>query len=157
MKRLTKIFLALLFINLSCGKKDDTTGYNTTYTNDTMAVEILKEINAFRTDSIQMPALVNNSVIEQQALAHSYSMAAAGVISHDGFQARVDNIAAKMTVSSAAENVAYGQTSPKQVVCDWLDSPGHRANISGNYSKTGIGVTKSKNGIYYFTQIFIDP
>jgi uncharacterized protein YkwD len=154
--RSTPYYIVLLFI-LSCSKKDSGSTDNQNLVNDPMAVDILKEVNAFRIDSIQMPALTNNTIIEQQALSHSYDMAAAGIMSHDGSTARVNNIAAKMTVKSAGENVAYGYTSAKDVVRGWLDSPGHRANISGDYTLTGIGVAKNKNGQYYFTQIFIHP
>lgn len=30
---------------------------------------------------------------------------------------------------SAGENIAYGQTSPAQVMNSWMNSEGHRANI----------------------------
>ncbi len=38
-----------------------------------------------------------------------------------------------------AENIAYGQTTPEEVVKDWMNSEGHRANILGNYTQIGIG------------------
>ncbi|MFK7693772.1 CAP domain-containing protein [Paenibacillus sp. HJGM_3] len=40
---------------------------------------------------------------------------------------------------SAGENIAKGQTSPQQVMNDWMNSPGHRANIlNTSYTKIGI-------------------
>ncbi len=36
----------------------------------------------------------------------------------------------------------------------WLRSPGHRENIEGAYDLTGIGVARSRQGVYYFTQLF---
>lgn len=50
--------------------------------------------------------------------------------------------------SAAAENVAYGY-AVDAVVQAWMDSPGHRANILGDYDSIGIGVS---NG--YYTQVF---
>lgn len=39
------------------------------------------------------------------------------------------------------ENIARGQTTPAQVVRDWMNSPGHRANImSKNFKEIGIGI-----------------
>jgi uncharacterized protein YkwD len=38
------------------------------------------------------------------------------------------------------ENLAMGQRAARQVVAQWMDSPGHRANILGNYSDTGIAI-----------------
>ena len=47
--------------------------------------------------------------------------------------------------SYAGENIAYGQTSAEQVMNDWMNSTGHRANIlSGNFTKIGIGFYEGK-------------
>ena len=55
----------------------------------------------------------------------------------------------------AGENVAYGQSSPKEVMNAWMNSQGHRENILGaGYSEVGIGVYQ-KNGTYYWSQLFI--
>ncbi|XXM71569.1 SafA/ExsA family spore coat assembly protein [Lysinibacillus sphaericus] len=58
--------------------------------------------------------------------------------------------------SSAGENIAVGQTSPDQVVREWMNSPGHRKNIL-NSSYTYIGAGYAKGGSYgtYWTQMFI--
>ena len=37
----------------------------------------------------------------------------------------------------------------------WLNSPGHRKNIEGDFTHIGIGVVKNDAGVYYFTQIFL--
>jgi len=39
------------------------------------------------------------------------------------------------------ENIAMGQTTAAQVMDDWMNSPGHRANIlKGGYTHIGVGV-----------------
>lgn len=53
----------------------------------------------------------------------------------------------------AAENVAYGY-SVDSVTNGWMNSPGHRANILGDYNSIGIGVAKDANGRNYYTQNF---
>ncbi|GAA4713809.1 CAP domain-containing protein [Brevibacillus fulvus] len=41
--------------------------------------------------------------------------------------------------SYAGENIAMGQRSPQQVMEDWMNSSGHRANIlNANYTKIGV-------------------
>lgn len=56
---------------------------------------------------------------------------------------------------AAGENIAWGQTSPQQVMEGWMNSPGHRANIlSANFSEIGVGVVYS-GGRYYWAQMFI--
>jgi uncharacterized protein YkwD len=75
---------------------------------------------------------------------------------HDGFHERIDRIKGKVGfVSLAGENVASGPMSAREVVDGWLHSPGHRRNIEGDFRLTGIGVATAKNGMVYFTQIFI--
>lgn len=44
-----------------------------------------------------------------------------------------------ITYNTAGENIAKGQTSPTQVMKDWMNSPGHKANILNNgYTQIGI-------------------
>jgi len=59
-------------------------------------------------------------------------------------------------VSSQArgENIAAGQTTPAQVMSGWMNSPGHRANILGDYDRLGVGV-HVKNNTVYWSQMFI--
>ncbi|MCA1066313.1 SafA/ExsA family spore coat assembly protein [Rossellomorea sp. AcN35-11] len=56
----------------------------------------------------------------------------------------------------AAENIAAGQTSPEQVVREWMESPGHRKNIlNGSYTHIGVGYAKGGSYGTYWTQMFI--
>lgn len=58
--------------------------------------------------------------------------------------------------SAGGENIAYGQRTPQEVMNSWMNSPGHRSNIlSPTYNQIGVGVAKSSNGTYYWTQMFI--
>ena len=51
---------------------------------------------------------------------------------------------------AAGENIAMGQRTAAQVVQDWMNSPGHRANIlNANYNEIGVGVYQSYNGYGY--------
>ena len=55
------------------------------------------------------------------------------------------------------ENLAGGQTTPKQVVQAWMDSPGHRKNmLSKNYHEIGIVYYYQPNSKYkhYWVQHF---
>lgn len=61
----------------------------------------------------------------------------------------------------AAENLAlcYEEVVPSLVaIHGWMMSPSHRQNIlDPRFRETGIGVSQSARGAYYFTQIFLDP
>lgn len=61
--------------------------------------------------------------------------------------------------SYAGENIAMGQATPQEVMTDWMNSPGHRANIlDPNYTQIGIGVANSYQGYgYIWVQEFDSP
>ena len=117
--------------------------------------EILTLINDHRR-SIGKPALAKNQVIWEQANGHSQNMASGKVpFSHDGFDARIAAIRAALgSGGSGAENVAMGYSSAAAVVNAWLGSAGHRANIEGSSTRTGISAVKSTGGTWYYTQVF---
>ncbi|MCU0250804.1 MAG: choice-of-anchor D domain-containing protein [Vicinamibacterales bacterium] len=117
--------------------------------------EILTLINDHRR-SIGKAALAKNQVIWDQANGHSRNMASGKVpFSHDGFDARIAAIRASLgSGGSGAENVAMGYNSASAVVNAWLGSAGHRANIEGSSTRTGISAVKSTGGVWYYTQIF---
>lgn len=51
------------------------------------------------------------------------------------------------------ENIARGQRTPEEVVEDWMNSSGHRANIlNGTYTYIGVGYNENGNG---WVQLFI--
>lgn len=55
---------------------------------------------------------------------------------------------------SAAENIAYGQKNPENVMNAWMNSSGHRANILNEKMEyIGVGVFY-QNGVYYWSQFF---
>jgi uncharacterized protein YkwD len=117
--------------------------------------EILRLINDHRR-SIGKPALATNQVIWEQANGHSRNMASGRVpFGHDGFDARISTIRAALgSGGSAGENVAMGYKSAAAVVNAWLGSSGHRANIEGNSTRTGISAVQTSTGTWYYTQIF---
>lgn len=121
-----------------------------------MDESILRYINDYRR-SKGLSALQPLDVATQQASLHSKNMATGKTgFGHAGFEKRVQVIQKTIGGSSAAaENVATGQLSAKEVVKGWINSPGHKRNIEGNYTLTGIGNYKDREGNIYFTQIFI--
>ena len=60
--------------------------------------------------------------------------------------------------SMMGENIAMGQTTPKQVMNDWMNSDGHMKNILGmslDYTTIGIGCFE-RDGILHWVQCFGD-
>jgi uncharacterized protein YkwD len=118
---------------------------------------VFEQINQYRAEQ-DLPPLILNAEMNDQARLHSEAMAASRNLSHDGFEQRVEAISQAIPLRSAAENVAFnsGFANPEmQAVTGWIDSPGHRENIEGNFDLTGVGITQNAQGEYYFTQLFV--
>jgi uncharacterized protein YkwD len=120
-----------------------------------MTNDILYYVNLHR-KSIGRKALELNNVESSLAVQHSINMASYKTpFGHDGLNDRAKIISKKIgRISVAAENVASGDMTAKEVVDGWLNSPGHKRNIEGDFTLTGIGVAKNNKGIIYYTQIF---
>ena len=142
--------------NSGPGTTTTTTKTTGVYNASEMQKDILYYINQYRGSLGKKPLNFIDPAIEQADM-HSANMASGRTaFGHDGFEQRVAIIAKTVgQVNAAAENVAYGNLSAKQVVDGWIKSPGHKKNIEGDYNLTGIGTARRKDGIIYFTQIFL--
>ncbi len=59
------------------------------------------------------------------------------------------------TRAAVAENIAMGQSSSSEAVQDWMNSPGHRANmLSGQYTRIGVAAYRARDGQIYWCQQF---
>ncbi len=79
------------------------------------------------------------------ARAHSADMCARHFFAHDtpdGITLRMRLVAAGVRFWSAGENIAGNQTTPAEVHGSWMQSPMHRANILGNYTRIGLGYSE---------------
>jgi len=91
-----------------------------------------------------------NSKLNEIAQKHAEWMARRRNLTHQGFQQRV-----RGPWSTTGENIAAGQESEKEVVNDWMNSAGHRANILNNsFDEVGFGVAYTTNGSLYWCVCF---
>lgn len=150
----------LLFVAVSCSDDDGSEMAEQVVVqgNDEVATQTLNLINNHR-GSQTLASLTWNDEIAELALEHSANMASGQEeFGHNGFDDRIDRLAVTISFSGSAENVAFneGADDPAAVAVDsWLNSPGHLANIEGDYDLTGIGVAEGSDGSFYFTQIFL--
>lgn len=122
--------------------------------------EVIRLVNAERARA-GLPALKANWQLSRVARYKSADMANRGYFSHTsptyGSPFRMME-SFGLRFSAAGENIAYGQRTPAEVMRDWMNSPGHRSNIlSRNYTEIGVGLAKNKNGVCYWTQMFMKP
>ena len=105
-----------------------------------------------------------NDALAQAAREHSSDMAAHRRFSHRGS----DNTEVAQRATRAGyrwrhigENIASGQTSAREAVAGWLESPGHCANLMNpDFTEMGAGYAVSRArmpGFAYWTQVFATP
>ena len=154
----SKIFLVALLLLITGAVVSPMRGMaqDTKKAAEDMPAEIVRLINEYRVGKGLTP-LKSNYYITAAAIQHSRDMATQEVpFGHDGFDSRMAKLSKKVHPANAfGENVAEGPTSAKEVVDMWLGSEGHRKNIEGKYTLTGIGIVKGADGKNYFTQIFV--
>lgn len=122
--------------------------------------EVVKLVNAERA-KYGLGMLTQNWEVSRVARTKSEDMAARNYFSHTSptygspFN-MMENYGIRF--SAAAENIAMGQRTPAEVVRGWMNSPGHRANIlNRSFTQIGVGAARNKNGVIYWTQLFIKP
>jgi len=152
------LFFMILSI-VSCSKDDDnvnnTDEDNTEIVNDNNSIsdQILELINKHR-ESAGLTSLVKNETAKQLCIDHTKYMISIEKINHDNFGKRADVLKETEKANSIAENVASFYPDAQSVVAAWLNSSGHKNNIEGDYTHTGIASIKDEKGNYYYTQIF---
>lgn|GEM_PF-622456 len=86
--------------------------------------------------------------LQAAALAHACDMAKKGYFSHrspSGTKPKARLRRQGCRAGLVAENIAAGQTDPKELVQDWMNSPGHRKNmlLGRGVNQYGIGIAKA--------------
>ena len=112
-------------------------------------------VNAERAAAGLRP-VTGNAKVTAAAQAHANDQAAMGAMSHtgsDGSNAGIRLERQGFVWTAWGENVAAGFTSAPSVMAAWMNSPGHRATILGNYQYMGIAVAQSANGTMYWTLV----
>lgn len=89
-----------------------------------------------------LPPLAVDTKLMSSARRHCGWMARSGSLIH--------------TTAQVAENIAMGQTSSTQAVQDWMNSPGHRANIlNGTYRRVGAAAYTGPSGQAFWCLQFL--
>ena len=110
-----------------------------------------------------LPVLDWNEDVAKIARIHSEDMANKRYFSHtgsDGLQVnkRADQLGVRHW-RAIGENIAYnrGFENPVEFAVErWMKSPSHKQNLlSGQWKESGVGIAVTKDGTYYFTQVFI--
>ncbi|MCU0903799.1 MAG: CAP domain-containing protein [Tabrizicola sp.] len=134
------------------------------------AQAVLSAVNAARAKAGCAPLKVNAKLVAA-AKSHARAMAEGNFFAHTGKDgSRLPGRIERQGYSyrSAAENIAAGQETAREVVRSWLQSAGHRQNILDcQMQETGIALVYqaddrpfrgSRHPLrYYWVQVFATP
>lgn len=117
-------------------------------------IEIMELINAHRINKGLNP-LQNHNTVKAVAFTHTDYMIEVDNVSHDNFFLRQQSLQANASANVVSENVAYGFNSAQAVVNAWLNSPGHKDNIEGDFTDFEVSAEQNSAGKWYFTNMYI--
>ena len=123
----------------------------------------------YNSDELQLADLINQhrvslglnplqliNHVSYKSEEHNAYMIARKVVNHDLFPQRSENIIEVLGAVKVNENVAYNFVSSSSALNAWLNSPGHKENIEGNFTHFGISIRiDAETGKKYYTNIFI--
>ena len=97
------------------------------------------------------------------ARVHSENMATFNFFSHTDLNGLLVNKRADVlgikNWRAIGENIAYnrGYENPVESAVErWMESPSHRENLlNSRWRESGIGISVTKDGTYYFTEVFL--
>ncbi|NLB82227.1 MAG: SafA/ExsA family spore coat assembly protein [Clostridiaceae bacterium] len=120
-------------------------------------MEVVRLVNVQRSNN-GLRALTNNWELQRVAQYKARDLTDRNYFSHNSpvYGSPFDMMKNfGIRYSSAGENIAKGQRTPKEVMNAWMNSQGHRANIlNANYTQIGVGYDSRSNA---WVQMFIRP
>jgi uncharacterized protein YkwD len=152
--------LAIVFTMVSCSSDSSEASSTdnklvTSYNYNEAELKLVTLINDYRT-SIGLNTLQVINHISYKSQEHNIYMIDNNVVNHDYFQQRSNNLIQVLGAEKVGENIAYNYQTPESAISAWLNSPGHKANIEGDYTHLGISITVDETtGKKYYTNMFI--
>ena len=168
------VSIILTFFLISCEKETSEVLDTELSLKQQIAQKILAKTNTIRED-LGLSRLQQNDNMDELAEIHSINMVSFDFFDHVDHENkspsdRADDL--NFSWSSIAENIGFvpwfenvtgcGDTRSAEaisqcVVEGWRNSPGHYANMIGEFNELGVGVAFTQDSIAYFTQVFRIP
>ena len=146
---------SVYLIDIGNGQTTTVTGhFDTNYAN-----QVVELVNQYRAENGLAPLTVMTD-LSDAAFLRSYETAYYFSHTRPNGDSCFSIIPFGTVYYGVGENIAAGQSTPAKVMQSWKNSPGHNANILGNYNCIGVGcfVTKGTDSYgqyqYYWVQIF---
>lgn len=157
----TVLLCALVFTMNSCSSDAEETytpqekNVVANYDYSDLEIQMAQIINDYRVSQGLNPLELINFV-SVKSEEHNEYMIVNKVVNHDQFQQRAADIIEALGAVKVNENIAYNYQAPNGAMDAWLASPGHKANIVGEFTHFGISIrVDPETGKKYYTNIFI--
>jgi len=120
--------------------------------NEVVRLTNIERVNAGLNALTQTPGLTRSAVVRSNEIVRSFSHIRPD--GRNGFTVHIEN---GVVYTWAGENIAYGQTTPADVVRAWMASTRHKNMIlNSEFNHIGVGVTVTDSGRLYWAQEFTD-
>ncbi len=127
----------------------------TNYDSNSDEIELARIINEYRVSIGKNPLQIVNH-ISYKSQEHNTYMIENNVVNHDYFDSRANNIIQVLGAVKVGENIAYNFSTPAAALYAWKNSPGHKANLDGDYTHFGISISiNPETGKKYYTNMFM--
>ena len=153
MKKLVVSLFVLFSVSVSAQQYQSSDLTECNFTQDSLRFYMLKYVNEFRVKNRRQP-LQYDSALNVGAFNHSLYLACHDEFAHIATESNSKYYTGKTPSSrcrtlfvteNCAMNYCYTDSKMKKVakelVEQWERSPGHRANMLGNYTKFGFGLS----------------
>lgn len=124
---------------------------------------LVASVNRIRAEHGMMPQTVSPQ-LSRMARQHSEDMARRDFFAHtspEGYDLSQRVMGTDLAYQRLAENIGRnrGVEDPvEQAISGWMNSPAHRKNIlDRDLLQCGVGIAVNDHGMFYFTQVFLQP
>lgn len=125
---------------------------------DQLSRAVVQLMNAERARNGLQPFVVDADAL-RAGKAHVDDMAGRNYFNHispEGWtpDQRMVLTGARGPITALGENIAAGQPSAQAIMDTWMASPGHRANILGQFTSVGVGIAPAQ-GVTVSCAVFL--
>lgn len=140
---------------------DEFPGCNEPADGAALQARIIELVNQVRLES-GLGEVTHNETLEAQASQYACELLFYDFFAHQNpitgstLRQRAEEFGYDFSV--IGENLAAGQLTPEQAFNDWMESPGHRANIlDPRFTELGVGIRRGGSYGWYWVQEFGRP
>ncbi len=108
----------------------------------------------------ELPALTLDDQLDEAARLHAQDMVDHDKMTHEGADGSTPSERVKRVgyhYLKTGENVAAGQRDVPAVMAAWMESPGHKKNILGEFTQMGAARVDDEEGRPYWCVVFGTP